>query len=388
MTNSFVAGWKSMGGEVDVFYYANDLVRVDYSPRGWSLVATMNKELISYIEESQEHKPIDLIFFSILDDFILTRTLKRLRKLNIPLVNYHCDMGILWFRSLKTAKYFDLFCCAHKYGMSALERSGARVFYSPMASNVFQQTDSRIYKKDYFNGVTFLGAPIGYRPSILAHLYYNKVPLRIYGHNWDWCPREYDTNTAESRYFKNAILGINDKLIHDLYYYALNTFRNSPLDFLSQNTEKLLGRYIRKKFDVEEYYAYLPPSIILGPYNEKQFYSLVSESAINLGFSHISGKEGSKFERMQVRLRDFEIPIAGGFYMAQYSKELSELFVEGTHIEFWKNRNELLDKVKYYLNNPSHRHRIAEAGKSYAREHHLWKHRFGEILNNLSVNVN
>ena len=388
MTNSFVAGWKSLGFEVDVFYYSPNLVRVDYSPAGWKMVAEMNRSLVQYAYESERRKNIDLIFCSILDDFISADTLLNLRKLKVPIVNYHCDMVALWFRSIKTASYFDLFCCAHQYGMDALRRKGARVLYSPMAGNPFEQSEKLAKKNDFFDGVTFLGAPIGYRPSILAHLYYNKVPLRIYGHNWDWCPREYDTNTAEIKYFKNAIFGINDKVIHDLYYYAISNIFNSPFDFLRHQSQKVLARYVRKKFDVEEYYAHLPPSIILGPYDDKQFYGLVSGSSINVGFSHISGKEGSKYERMQVRLRDFEIPIAGGFYIAQYSRELSELFIEGEHIVFWKNRNDLLEKVKFYLNNPNERSRIAETGKLYANEHHLWKHRFIKILDKLSINGN
>ncbi len=387
MTNAFVSGWKSLGVEVDTFFYSPNLVRVDYSPQGRQSVYQMNLRLIEYVIESNEKCPIDLIFCSILDDYITAETLKKLRRTKAPIVNYHCDMVALWFRSTKTAKYFDLFCCAHKHGMTALQKCGAKVFYSPMAGNEYMPIECTFPESEYFNGVTFLGAPIGYRPSILAHIYYNKIPLKIHGHNWDWCPREYDPLIAESRYFKNSVLGLNDKVFHDLYYYAPKIFFYSPLDFVINQSNKLVNKYFKKSFDVEEYYAHLPPSIILGPYKNEQFCRLVNSTAINLGFSHISGKEGSKFERMQVRLRDFEIPIAGGFYLAQYSEELADLFIEGVNIEFWRNRNELLDKVQFYLRNPQMRITIANNGREYANKHHLWRNRFQDILLQLNINA-
>jgi spore maturation protein CgeB len=37
--------------------------------------------------------------------------------------------------------------------------------------------------------------------------------------------------------------------------------------------------------------------------------------------------------------------------MAEYTDDLSELFEEGKEIEFFRGKNELLRKIKYYLDN-------------------------------------
>lgn len=377
MTNSFVAGWKSLGFDVDVFYYNPNLVRVDYSPAGWKMVAEMNRSLVEYVFESERIKNIDLIFCSILDDFISADTLLNLRKLKVPIVNYHCDMGVLWYRSIKTAKYFDLFCCAHKYGMDALRKMGAKVQYLPMAANLPDKhlNTNTQHKESFFSGVTFMGAPIGYRPSVLSEIYFSGIPLRIYGHNWDWCKREYVGKDIK----KQSMLPLNDKVMHDVLYYAPSLLRFTPCEFLYEQFFKAASRLRNLNFDVEKFYGNLPPSIIHGLYDKAQFDILVYNSAINLGFSHVIGAEGSNFERRQVRLRDFEVPIAGGFYMAQYCDELAELYIEGVNIEFWRNRMELIDKIRYYLENDGARKLIAEGGRLNVITNHTWAHRFKTI---------
>lgn len=381
MYKSFVVGWQALGAEVEVFYYGKSISRSYFDLLSNKQVADTNKQLINRVEALSAAGGLDLIFFSILDDFISIKTLRKLQRFNIPLVNYHADMVALWYRSIKTAKYFSLFCCAQKYGMDFLQKTGARVLYLPMAANPYPEIN--ITEREQFNGVTFLGAPIGYRPSVLAYLYYRDIPLRVYGHHWDWCPREYDPETARGRYFSQSMLGLSDKTIHDLANYLIPQIAYKPVQFAYNQFQKILGKYNERHFDVEEHYAHLPPEIILGDYPDQDFNKLVQSSSINLGFSHITGKEGSRYEMRQVRLRDFEIPLAGGFYLAQFSEELSELYIEGEHVEFWRTREELLKKVKYYLAYPESAKRIADSGYQYALQKHTWVNRFQVILDSI-----
>lgn len=381
MYKSFVVGWQALGAQVEVFYYAKSISRSYFDPLSNKQVTDTNKQLINRVEELSTAGGLDLIFFSILDDFISIKTLQKLQNFNIPLVNYHADMVALWYRSIKTAKYFSLFCCAQKYGMDFLQKTGARVLYLPMAANPYSET--RVSECVQFNGVTFLGAPIGYRPSVLAYLYYREIPLRIYGHHWDWCPREYNPETARGRYFSQSMLGLSDKTIHDLANYLIPQIAYKPMQFAYNQFQKILGKYNERHFDVEEHYAHLPPEIILGDYSDRDFTKLVQSSLINLGFSHITGKEGSRYEMRQVRLRDFEIPLAGGFYLGQFSEELSELYIEGEHVEFWRTREELRNKVKYYLAYPESAKRIADNGYQYALENHTWVNRLKVIIDSM-----
>lgn len=61
--------------------------------------------------------------------------------------------------------------------------------------------------------------------------------------------------------------------------------------------------------------------------------------------------------------RCFEIPACGGFLLCERTAELQDLYEEGTEAEFFECNHELVDKVRFYLSNPSLRQRIAERGR-------------------------
>jgi spore maturation protein CgeB len=60
--------------------------------------------------------------------------------------------------------------------------------------------------------------------------------------------------------------------------------------------------------------------------------------------------------------RCFEIPAAGAFMLSEYTDDLNSLFREGVEAEYFRDREELLSKVKYYLAHDDARRKIAEAG--------------------------
>lgn len=85
---------------------------------------------------------------------------------------------------------------------------------------------------------------------------------------------------------------------------------------------------------------------------------IFNQSKIVLGFSTV----GKNDDISILKGRDFEVPLTGSFYITGYHEELKEYFELGTDIETYTSKEDLLKKVKFYLENPIQRETIANNG--------------------------
>lgn len=70
----------------------------------------------------------------------------------------------------------------------------------------------------------------------------------------------------------------------------------------------------------------------------------------------------------------------GAFYMCQHVDGIEDLFVPDKEIVTFRNEDEMIDKIKFYLKNDSLRKQIADAGKSRALKEHTYKVRTWQML--------
>jgi spore maturation protein CgeB len=84
-----------------------------------------------------------------------------------------------------------------------------------------------------------------------------------------------------------------------------------------------------------------------------------------------------------INKRAFEITGCGGFQLISHSEAVAKLFEIDKEIVTYKNYDELLIKLDYYLDpkNEAERKRIAEAGYTRTTKEHTYENRLTELIN-------
>jgi spore maturation protein CgeB len=311
---------------------------------------------------------LDLVFLVALDDVLEDETLIHLRQLGAKLVLYHVDMLSQWYRSIRSSRFMDLICYASADHVAYFSNRGIQTLRFGFGTIPLSPDELNVAPVRY-DGVLYMGSPWPYRQLVLSQIVRAGLPLRIYGNNWH-SSRPWPSTSGAAK-----------KLFHDLRFYLLPRLREEGMPLLRRMTRRLIGRdQARVHLDG------FPTDIVRGRYQTRQLGALVRGASINIGFTQIDIDPRREHPR-QLRLRDFEIPAAGGFYLAQSCPELSLYYEIGEEIAVWDRAPDLIDRIRYYLARPDERERIARAGRQRALRNHTWLHRFADMAAALGMQL-
>ena len=96
-------------------------------------------------------------------------------------------------------------------------------------------------------------------------------------------------------------------------------------------------------------------------------------SRINLNVSRRGIRSG-------IPLRAFDIMGSGGFLLSNFQADFLDDFVPGEDFVYYESKEDLLQKVNYYLEHEEERRMIAQNGHDKAAAGHTYRHRVREIL--------
>ena len=287
----------------------------------------LSAELLRQLRAAHDAKPIDLFFSYFFDACIEPAALDHIRATRNPLngknikaVNWYCNGSYQLHLVREISPHYDFCLVPEKFRLSDYVAMGARPIYCQEAAN------PNIYKphdvpQDY--DVTFVGQAYGERPLLIQHLFNAGHTPHVFGHSW---------RNPHPRYFSKATF--------DAIQSIPEAFRHDPL-------------------------------------SDDELVKMYSRSRINLGFSTCGDTHLEPATRVvQVRLRDFEVPMSGGFYLVQHSDELADFFTPGKEIATFTTPDDLAEKVRYYLAHADEREAIRQAGYARARRDHTWHQRF------------
>ena len=356
-------------------HYCADLQVFHYSGgMGWLGSKTwraerdeLNDRLVEVARELKTSGRLDLIFCLVYDDFLRIDTASRLRALGVPMINYHVDMAFQWYRVIRTAPYFDILAVAQMTNAQYLHPYNPNIVWMPMAANpdFYCAQSSRVSRYQY--SVSFVGSFNPYRRALLAKCVESDQQPVVFGRGWDKeGPNEY-------RYDWDWY-----KVFHDLRHYALPRWKGEGLQSVTGPLMRKLAR--------RHHFRKLPGLACHPPCPDEQLPAIFQSSIVNLGFSDTGWHKNERLipsGNLQSRLRDFEVPMSGGFYLVQEVPEHRHHYNLGMEIDTWSQPEELADKVKFYTVNERVAERIRVAGQRRALGAHTWKHRFDSLFRHL-----
>lgn len=115
--------------------------------------------------------------------------------------------------------------------------------------------------------------------------------------------------------------------------------------------------------------------------NDDEMIEIFCKSRIVLGFATV----GKNDDIYILKGRDFEVPLTGSMYITGYHEDLKEYFELGKDIETYKSKEELLQKIRYYLENDLERERIAKCGYEKCLNNYTAKKAYEKVFGYLGL---
>ncbi|GBE02715.1 spore protein YkvP [bacterium BMS3Abin08] len=84
--------------------------------------------------------------------------------------------------------------------------------------------------------------------------------------------------------------------------------------------------------------------------------------------------------REAVNQRVFDVPACGAFLLTDHQSAIEELFDVGKEVITYKDKEEIPELVKYYLNHGDERKKIAASARDRVLREHTYKHRVRKII--------
>jgi len=135
------------------------------------------------------------------------------------------------------------------------------------------------------------------------------------------------------------------------------SFIGSPLPSRVEYIEYLIDNGIKVKLWGNGWYNYPEFSgIYEGPLKSEDIHKVVNQTKINLGFT----KNYDNIPHFKGRI--FDVYACKSFQLVDYYSEYKKYFKENKEIVFFRSKEELLEKIKYYLKNENEMKKIAERG--------------------------
>lgn len=96
----------------------------------------------------------------------------------------------------------------------------------------------------------------------------------------------------------------------------------------------------------------------------------------------VLGLDGWPERSLSHSMRLYKVMGAGAFYLTTHTKDIEQMFTPGTHLETFKDEDEMINKIfKYLMDKTEQRKIIAKQGQELVLEKHTFYKRIQELIN-------
>lgn len=155
-----------------------------------------------------------------------------------------------------------------------------------------------------------------------------------------------------------------------------NPVRNEIIDKLSAIVEKQAGLMKdRREFDIAIFGH--DGKVWLG---EKDYVNYINGTKIGIGSNSFNRRKYSSD-----RLGNYMS--CGTFFLTQHIEGIEELFERGVHLDWFYTVDEMMEKIKFYLERPELRYNIAQRGRELILKHFDYKPLILNLLRIIETNA-
>lgn len=332
---------------------------VTFNPLDYASMDEANEKVLHVI---RKEKGLGLFLACDDSDVIYKETVDAIKGLGIPTCLICWDNLELPYKQKEIAPFFDVVWLTSVETKYLFEKWGCRnIVFATYAANPYRFVP---VWNNFFPVVGFIGSPYGSRVNKLNDLLWAKVNCRVY------------SDALFRKGYNTSVGGVHKIDICDIGVKAFRYLR-FPIG------RKVLYSTIKNKFmskahlDVDSPYLSAHHSV-----SDNEMVELYGDFALSLNITELRDTYICKNPIHKVHLRTFEIPMSGGLEFASYTDEIASYFEEDKEIVLYKNRDEMVDKARFYLNptNAGLVRQMKMKAHKRAMQEHTWTNRFNSVF--------
>ncbi|KLT66635.1 glycosyltransferase [Pedobacter sp. BMA] len=287
------------------------------------------KKTISYLKKNR----VDLFLSYLYPAQIDADSIKEIKKMGIPCVNFFCD-HIREFRQIPNEfGVFDLSWVPEYQAQQMYKKQGFRYIHLPMP--MWVDYKYRSVPEHESTNIAFIGSK-----DVQRQLFFERfvklnsnIEIDIYGTGWE--DKESSTHCFQKQSLYEKLINQKDFIRKNGIY----AFKNKILYSGKQENLSLeLKELVKPKPDFENYIR------------------ITRESRIVLGINRYPGYNYPIHKpNTYSRLRDIEAPMLGACYLTEFTPGLESMYEIGKEIEVFSNQEELIEKLKHLQQEPGKR---------------------------------